>query len=68
MTWAGFLTNLLLMFQGANGILLSTAIVAVAAFYSAATHHYGWLGGAVISCGAAMAAANIAQTYIGAGG
>jgi hypothetical protein len=67
MTWAGFLTSVLLMFQGANGVLLSTLIVGTAAFYSAASHHYGWLGGAIVSCGAAMAAANIAQTYIGAG-
>jgi hypothetical protein len=67
MSWSGFLTNVLLMFQGANGVLLSTAIVGVAGFYSAATHHYAWLGGAIVSCGAAMAAANIAQTYIGAG-
>ena len=65
MSWATLWTNLILMFSGTNGIAISTVIIAVACLYSAASHHYGWAAGAIVGCGAAMAAASIAQTTVG---
>jgi hypothetical protein len=65
MTWATLWANFGLMFSGANGIAISTVIIAVACLYSAASHHYGWAAGAIVGCGAAMTAANIAQTTLG---